>query len=118
MPRDPQLFVYVGIKSSVIALDDRTGAEVWRTQLRGSDFVSVLWDGAALIAANSGEVWRLDPQTGAVLWHNELKGFGRGMVSLASTRMPTTSTDMDAASAKRRRDQQAAASTAAVVAAS
>jgi outer membrane protein assembly factor BamB len=116
MPRDPQVFLYVGIKSSVVALEDRTGAEVWRTQLRGSDYVTVLWDGEALVAANSGEVWRLDPQTGAVIWHNEFKGFGRGLVSLASSRRATSASDTDSAAAKRRRDQQA--STAAAVAAS
>lgn len=112
MPRDPQILIYVGIKNSVVALDDRTGAEVWRSQLRGSDYVTVLWDGEALIAANSGEVWRLDPQTGAVIWRNELKGFGRGMVSLASSRLATSTSDADSAAAKRRRDQQAAAAAA------
>jgi glucose dehydrogenase len=121
MPRDPQALIYVGIKSSVIALDAPTGNEVWRTHLRGSDYVSVLWDGEALVAANSGEVWRLDPATGAMIWHNGLKGFGRGMVSLASSRRPTNVGDGDSAAAKRRRDQQTAtvaAATAAAVAAS
>ena len=119
MPRDPIFFTYVGIKSSVVALDDRTGVEVWRTQLRGSDFVTVLWDGAALTVANSGEVWRLDPQSGAVIWHNALTGFGRGVVSLASNRRATSSSDIDAMAAKRRRDQQSstAAATATTVAA-
>jgi outer membrane protein assembly factor BamB len=120
MPRDPIFFTYVGIKNSVVALDDRTGTEVWRTQLRGSDFVSVLWDGEALIVANSGEVWRLDPQSGAVIWHNGLKGFGRGVVSLASNRRATSTSDIDTMAAKRRRDQasSAAAVSATTVAAS
>lgn len=109
MPRDPVFFTYVGIKNSVVALDDRTGAEVWRAQLRGSDFVTVLWDGEALIVANSGEVWRLDPRTGAVIWHNGLKGFGRGVVSLASNRRATSTSDIDPMAAKRRRDQAASA---------
>ena len=109
MPRDPIFYTYVGIKNSVVALDDRTGTEVWRAQLRGSDFVTVLWDGEALIVANSGEVWRLDPQSGAVIWHNGLKGFGRGVVSLASNRRATSASDTDAAAAKRRRDQAASA---------
>ena len=112
MPRDPKVLIYVGIKHSVVALDDRTGAEVWIANLRGSDFVTLLWDGEALIAGNQGEVWRLDPQTGAVLWHNALKGQGRGVISLASGRHATTVSDTDASAAKRRRDQ-AAASTAA-----
>jgi len=113
MPREPQTLIFLGIKNSVVALNDRTGDEVWRTELRGADYVAVLWDGEALLASNSGEVWRLDAQTGAVSWHNELKGLGRGLVSLASTRRPTLTADPDLASAKRRRDQQQAAAAAA-----
>ncbi|HSQ31179.1 MAG TPA: PQQ-binding-like beta-propeller repeat protein [Gemmatimonadaceae bacterium] len=110
MPRDPQVLVFVGIKSSVIALDERTGDGVWRTDLRSSDYVSVLWDGESLFAANSGEVWRIDPETGDLLWHNELKGMGRGLASLATSRHPNTSASTDLAAEKRRRDAQAAAS--------
>jgi outer membrane protein assembly factor BamB len=112
MPRDPQILIYVGIKSTVIALDDRTGAEMWRTDLRSSDYVTVHFDGTALLAANSGEVWRLDPEHGSVIWHNELKGLGRGLVSLASSRRAGSSADTDLAAEKRRRDAQAAAAAA------
>ena len=110
MPRDPQVLVFVGIKDSVVALDDRTGAEVWRAELRTSDYVNVYWDGEALLAANSGEVWRLDPANGSIIWHNELKGMGRGLVSLATSRRPGSSTSGDAAAEQKRRDAQAAAS--------
>lgn len=113
MPRDPQTLVFVGIKSSVIALDERTGAEVWSTKLRGSDFVTVLWDGEALLAANGGEVFRLEPQSGTLMWHNQLKGLGRGLVSLASTRAPHAMTGTDFAQAKKKRDQQQTAAAAA-----
>lgn len=118
MRRDPVFYIYVGIKNSVIALDDRTGMEVWRARLRGSDYVNVLWDGEALIASNSGEVWRLDPNNGAIMWHNDLKSFGRGVVSLASGRAASNAHRNDAAAEKRRRDQHAAvaASTAAAAA--
>ena len=112
MPRDPQILIFVGIKNSVVALDDRGGAEVWRAQLRSSDHVTVLWDGEALLAANGGEVWRLDPGSGQVVWHNELKGMGRGLVSLASGRRATTTAETDLALQKRRRDAQAAAAAA------
>ena len=60
MAREPRVLIYIGIKNAVLALDDQTGVEMWRTPLRGADFVSVLWDGQALLAANSGEIWRLD----------------------------------------------------------
>jgi outer membrane protein assembly factor BamB len=113
MPRDPQTLVFVGIKSSLVALDERTGVEIWRTKLRSSDFVSVLWDGETLLAANHGEVFRLDPRSGAVIWHNELKGLGRGLVSLATTRSAQSATRTDVAQAKRKRDAQQAAAAAA-----
>ena len=116
MPRDPQVLIYVGIKNAVIALDDRSGEEVWSTKLSGSDFVTVLWDGEALLAANNGEVWRLDPRTGEQIWHNRLKGLGRGVVSLASTRAPLPSAAVDPLAAKKRRDQQQAAAAGAATA--
>lgn len=109
MPRDRQILLFVGIKSSVVALDDRTGTEIWRLKLRSSDYVTVLWDGEALFAANAGEIWRIDPERGTVLWHNELKGMGRGIVGLASTRLAQTSADSRAAAEKHRRDAEAAA---------
>src|SRR5215218_2138962 len=102
MPRDPRALIYVGIKNAVIALDERSGEEVWSAKLSGSDFVTVLWDGEALLAANNGEVWRLKPETGEEIWHNRLTGFGRGLVSLASTRVPQQSSGTDALSGKRR----------------
>jgi outer membrane protein assembly factor BamB len=110
MPRDPQVLVFVGIKNAVVALDDHTGAEIWRAELLSSDHVTVLWDGTALLAANGGEVWRLDPERGHVIWHNELKGMGRGLVSLASSRLPSATADTTLAAQKRHRDAAAAAS--------
>lgn len=109
MPRDPQVLIYVGIKHAVIALDARTGSEVWRADLKSGAYVTVLWDGEALVAANAGEVWRLDPEHGHVLWHNELKGLGRGIVSLASSRQPSATGGMAEAEQKRRRDAAMAA---------
>lgn len=111
MPRDLQVLVFAGIKKSVVALDADSGAEVWRTVLRSADFVSVLWDGKALFATNSGEIWRLDPTTGAVMWHNEMTGLGRGLVSLASSRHPNAA-DEALAEEKRRRDAARAAAAA------
>jgi outer membrane protein assembly factor BamB len=108
MPRDPQTLIFLGIKNEVVALDDRTGTEVWRMKLRSSDFVNVLWDGEALFASNSGEVWRLNPERGDVMWHNQLKGMGRGLISMASSRRATTTGNIDLTAEKRRRDAAAA----------
>ena len=91
------MFVYVGIKNAVVALDDRTGAEIWRTQLHGSDYVTMLWDGEALFAANSGEVWRLDPQSsgnrGGSLASGEYEPFQGERMS--TDQAPTTSRRCD-----------------------
>jgi outer membrane protein assembly factor BamB len=107
MPREAQSLLFVGIKGTVVALDDRTGTEVWRTDVSGSDYVTVLWDGAALFAAGYGEVFRLDPATGGLLWQNALKGLGRGLAGLASSASPSGSNAEDGA-AKKRRDAAAA----------
>ena len=109
MPRDPQVLVFLGVKRFVLALDEKTGAEVWRTELHSGDYVTVLWDGQSLFAANAGEIWRLDPMTGAIIWTNELTGLGRGLVSMASSRHPTLPSDRDLSAEKQRRDAQAAA---------
>ena len=108
MPRDPQVLLFIGVKRFILALDERTGVEVWRTELHSGDYVTVHWDGESLFASNAGEVWRLDPKTGAIIWNNELKGLGRGIVSLASSRRPTQPSELDLSSEKRRRDAQAA----------
>ena len=112
MPSQPRNVIFVGIANTVLALEERTGDEVWRSALRTSDFTTVLWDGEVLIAASGGEAYRLDPATGAVLWNNKLKGLGRGIVSLAS---PRTASAVDAQSvlaAQRRRAEQEAAAAA------
>ena len=113
MPRDPRTLIFVGIKNHVLALDAATGDEMWRAKLKGSDFVSVFWDGQHLVAANAGEAFGIDPQSGAILWHNPMKGLGLGVVSLASSRVAPTdarpSGATSAAAAKMRHDAQSAA---------
>ena len=74
--------VFTGIRGHVVALDRTTGAELWRTKLKGTDFVNLASDGAFIIAGTSGEVFCLDPATGSLLWRNPMKGLGFGVVSL------------------------------------
>ena len=40
MPRESREFLYVGIKDVVLALNPADGAEIWRTKLKGGDFVT------------------------------------------------------------------------------
>ena len=87
MARPRAGIVYVGLKAAVIALDRRTGAEVWRTPLKGgvgrsSSFVTLHRDGDILYAGIAGQIWALDPKNGTVLWQNPLKGLGYGIVSI------------------------------------
>jgi outer membrane protein assembly factor BamB len=109
MPRDLRTLIFVGIKSSVVALDARTGDEVWRAKLKGgmtTDFVTVLWDGEFLVAATYGELFGLDPRDGTVTWHNKMKGLGLGFVSLASSRAPTVTSSPTIVAAAHHHAQQ------------
>ena len=112
MPREQRSLLYVGIKGCVVALDRSSGDEIWRAELRTAEFVSVLWDGTGLFAANSGEVWRLNPANGETMWHNEMKRLGRGLVALASSVSVSGGNDTDTAEEKRRRDEANAAAAA------
>ena len=71
-----------GIKGQVVALDKSTGRELWRSKLKGSDFVNIIADGNLVFAATAGEVFCLDGTTGAILWNNPMKGLGHGLMSL------------------------------------
>jgi hypothetical protein len=48
MARPTTGLVHIGIKGSVVALDRRSGNEIWRTRLKGAQFVNVALDGDLL----------------------------------------------------------------------
>jgi len=108
MRRIPGQMIYIGIKGTVLAIDRATGSEVWRSELKGSDFVNVLLDGGDLLASTRGEVFCLDPLTGRVRWNNGLKGLGWGLVTMATA---TGSSGMAAMGEYRRQEEAAAATT-------
>ena len=85
MPRDKRQLLYIGASGKVVALDASTGAEIWRTKLKGSGTVLLHRDDAHLYATVSGELFCLDPDSGGTRWHNKLKGLGLGLVSMATT---------------------------------
>lgn len=76
--------IYLGIKGAVIALNRATGEEIWREELKGSDFVNVILDGNQLYATTQGEIFCLDISTGELLWQNNLPGMGWGLISIAT----------------------------------
>jgi outer membrane protein assembly factor BamB len=76
--------LYLGVRGTVLALDRATGQEVWRTRLKGADFVNVALVDGDLYAAARGELFCLDCTTGELRWQNPLKGLGLGLVSIAA----------------------------------
>jgi outer membrane protein assembly factor BamB len=100
--------LYIGIAGTVLALDRATGKEVWRTELKGSDFVNVVQHDGDLFATAKGELFCLDPSNGKVRWKNQLKGMGRGLITIAGAGQQTVLSQE-----KRRRDQEAASAAAA-----
>ena len=103
--------VFIGIKGSTIALNRRTGEQVWATRLQSSDFVTVVVEDDKIFAATKGEIYCLDALTGEALWHNKLKGFGTVLATIATSDIRSGSEAVMAE--KRRRDAEAAASGAA-----
>ena len=108
--------VFVGIGSSVVALNRTTGEQVWTVRVKGYDFVNVVLDGSRLLATSCGEIFCLDPLTGSILWHNPLKGYGTGLATIA-TDLNRGGGNAAALAEKRRRDEAAAGSATAVMAA-
>lgn len=100
--------IYVGVKGSVMALDSATGQQLWAAELKGTDFVNVILDGANLFATTRGEIFCLDPQSGGIRWHNPLRGYGWGLITIAGDGIGQNVTAITAE--KRRRDEQQAAS--------
>lgn len=77
--------IFAGGGGSVAALDRGTGQEIWRTKLKGSNFVNVVVDGDRLYATAAGEIFALDAATGSVLWHNPLRGMGVGPIAIGAS---------------------------------
>ena len=97
--------IFIGIAGSVVALDDSTGQEVWRTPLKGSDFVNVALHNGSLYATAKGELFCLDVVTGRIRWQNPLQGLGRGLVTIATADGQQTTVMRE----KRQRDEAASA---------
>ncbi|MGA3259647.1 MAG: PQQ-binding-like beta-propeller repeat protein [Bryobacteraceae bacterium] len=100
--------IFIGIAGTVVALDSATGQEVWRSKLKGGDFVNVVLQDGSLYATSHGELFCLDPATGSLRWQNPLKGLGLGLITLAVSGNQQTTV----MSEKQRRDQAAAAAAA------
>lgn len=118
MARPRAGIIYIGLKAMVIALDRRTGTELWRTKLRGgvarsSSFVTLYRDDDILFAGVGGELYALDPKSGTLLWHNPLKGFGYGIPSVVGDTAGAGQSGPPPAAAEYKRQRDSAAASAA-----
>jgi outer membrane protein assembly factor BamB len=76
--------IKIGIGGHVVSIDRATGVELWRTKLKGSDFVTVYDAGQYVYGGTSGVLFCLEASTGRILWKNELKGLGTGLITFVS----------------------------------
>ncbi len=95
--------LFIGVQGTVLAIDRATGQEVWRSHLKGSDFVNVVLEDGDLYAATHGELYCLDVATGRTRWHNPLKGLGWGLITIAGNQQTVV------LRAKKQADESAAA---------
>lgn len=89
--------VFVGVKWHVLAIHKHTGAEVWRSKLKGglgsgSAFVTLLVKEHHVYAHTGGELFCIDALSGRIVWHNELSGMGYGLASIATEGMSASPT--------------------------
>ena len=79
---DPEM-LYLGVKGSVVAIEQESGTEIWRTHLKGSGFVSFVLARERVFAHAHGNLFCLERDTGQVLWSSDLPGLGYGLAALA-----------------------------------
>ena len=77
--------VLIGVGGHAVAIDPASGAEIWRTKLKGSGFVTVWQADGRVYAGANGELFCLDESSGSILWRNPLKGLGLGVVAFSSS---------------------------------
>ena len=75
----------IGLGGHVVAIDPSSGEELWRTNLKGSGFVTVSLAPGRIYAGANGELFCLDASTGEILWRNRLKGLGLGIIAFSGS---------------------------------
>jgi len=81
--------LYLGVKSSVVAIDKISGDILWRKNLgdsmgMGDQYVTLLVEENFIYAHSGGEIYCIESLKGDILWNNPLKGLGYGIASLAT----------------------------------
>ncbi|EDM25975.1 hypothetical protein LNTAR_19297 [Lentisphaera araneosa HTCC2155] len=75
--------LFLGIKGSVVALNKKTGKQIWKTHLKSSQYVTITQDKEQVYAHTNGELFCLQKKSGKLLWKNGLSGLGYGYASIA-----------------------------------
>jgi len=75
----------IGLGGHVAAIDPDSGAEIWRTKLRGSGLVTISQTADRVYAGAGGQLFCLDASSGSILWSNPLKGLGLGVVAFSNS---------------------------------
>jgi outer membrane protein assembly factor BamB len=91
--------LYIGLGGHLVAIDRATGAEIWRTKLRSSHYVTISVEPDAVYAGAHGELYCVDPATGSIRWHNKLSGLGTSIIAFGSSVVATTAAAVQAAQA-------------------
>ena len=74
---------FIGTNGTVVALELKSGKELWRTYLRSSEIVSVYHENEKVYAGANGHFYILCAKTGKILAENTMKGQGYGIISFA-----------------------------------
>jgi outer membrane protein assembly factor BamB len=77
--------LFIGVGGHAVAIDVRTGDEIWRTKLKTAATVTVHPVGARVFAGANGELFCLDAASGNILWHNKLPGLGLGVLTFGGS---------------------------------
>ena len=83
--RSASHYLVIGVGGHVVRVDATTGAELWRTKVKGNSFVTVSQAPGRVFAGAGGELFCLDEASGRILWRNKLKGLGLGVVAFAAS---------------------------------
>jgi outer membrane protein assembly factor BamB len=86
----------IGIGGYAVGIDPSTGAERWRTKLKGHSFVTIHEIGSQIFAGARGVLFFLEPSTGQIIWKNELRGLGAGLIAFTSSNESAAAADVEA----------------------
>ena len=76
--------VFLGIKAHVVCINLQTGKEIWKTEVKRSQLISIVVEDDIVVAHAGGHLFGLDKSSGRVMWENNLPGLGYGYCFLAT----------------------------------